>query len=165
MPPTGIRHSRWTLHCALISLVCLAGFTLSGQRVDAQDQSDPGNQELSESTLDSLAQAARDAVTGIRNVQLEERRATRRLYQQRAYADILRHTRESDGLGALLAYCRAELRLEFFLPRNTIYTYVNISVPEREDRLPGRLYQHRSGPIAIPLPENRTFPADPWGTP
>jgi hypothetical protein len=120
---------------------------------------------LSESALDSLAQAARDAVAGIRNLQLEERRATRRMYQQRSYAELMRHTLASDGLGALIAYSRAELRLEFFLPRNTIYTYVPVSVPDPHDSLPGRLYQPRSGPIAIPLPEDRTFPADPWSRP
>jgi hypothetical protein len=162
MPSSGERFFRALTLVTLVSLLCLTGFTRVGQAVVPQGESVPGNQELNESTLDSMALAARKAFAAITNPQLEERMATRRAFQQRAYADILRHTLESDGLGALIAYCRAELRLEFFLPSNTIYTFINISVPEREDRLPGRLFQYSSGPIAIPLPEDRSFPADPW---
>jgi hypothetical protein len=165
MPFRCSRISRGILLVACVSLLCLLSLTRPAHFAVAQEQSERGGERVSESMQDSLAQQFRSAVAGLTNPQLEERKATRRLFQQRAYAEILEKTLASDGLGALIAYLRAQLRLEFFLPRNTLFTYIRINAPARRDNLPGKLFQQETGPYAIPLPEDRSFPADPWSKP
>jgi hypothetical protein len=111
---------------------------------------------------DTAAARFRRALESISTPELERRKSARRQLQQRTYAEILDHTLRDDGLGALLAYLRGMLRLEFSLPQNTLYYYVPVTAPAYRDTLPGTFFRASSGPFVIPLREDRDFPEDPW---
>ncbi len=111
---------------------------------------------------DSLAAAVRSAIAGMTTPELEARKARRRLLQQHGYVSILSQTLRADGLLALIMYTRVSLQLEYSLPRNTLYVYVPVRQPAVRDSTGRRFHTFRSGPIAVPLNEDRSFPEDPW---
>lgn len=111
---------------------------------------------------DSLAAAVRNAIAGMTTPELEARRARRRTLQQEGYASLLSHALRSDGLWALVTYSRVSLQMEYSLPRTTLYVYVPIRRPPGRDSTGQRFYTFGSGPMAIPLHEDRSFPEDPW---
>jgi len=112
---------------------------------------------------DSLASAVRKAMAGMTTPALEERKARRRTLQQQGYASLLSNTLQQDGLWALITYTRVSLQLEYSLPRNTLFVYVPVRQPaERDTSAMMRTSAPRSGPVAVPLVEDRTFPEDPW---
>jgi hypothetical protein len=71
------------------------------------------------------------------------RKAVRREFQRAGYANVLHDILALDPPGALLSFIRTRLRIEYSLPHNTIHF--------RDDL--GQSW---------PLPEDWTFPADPW---
>jgi hypothetical protein len=155
---------------ALLALFLTSFFSLTAIPLHAQEKGAPAGKgsivavrDSSVAFQDSLAQEWRKAMASLTTPELEQRKANRLLSQRQGYAEILNRTLASDGLGAMLAYCRSALRLEFSLPRNTLVVYIPVTQPVRRDTLPGPLYQFRSGPIGIPLREDRSFPEDPWG--
>jgi hypothetical protein len=75
--------------------------------------------------------------------EFRERKKIRREFQRAGYANMLHDILSLDGLGALLSFIRTRLQIEYSLPHNTIY------FPD----VRGNLW---------PLPEDWTFPADPW---
>jgi hypothetical protein len=112
---------------------------------------------------DSLAAAVREAMAGMTTPALEERKARRRALQRQGYASLLSHTLEQDGLWALITYTRVSLQQEYSLPRNTLVVYVPVrQPPERDTSAMMRTTAPRSGPVAVPLVEDRSFPEDPW---
>ncbi len=111
---------------------------------------------------DSLAAAVRTAMAGMTTPELEARRARRRHMQQHGYASVLSQTLRSDGLWALVMYARTSLKLEYSLPRNTLYVYVPVRQPAARDSTGEHFAVFRSGPMAVPLREDRSFPEDPW---
>ena len=110
--------------------------------------------------LDSLQREVRRAIASLSTPELEKRKELRREFQQRGYSEILSASLAGDGLGALLAYLRMALQLEFFLPRNTLMVYIPVSAPERADST--AYVQRRSAPVAVPLVEDRSYPENPW---
>lgn len=111
---------------------------------------------------DSSAAEFRTAVASLSTPELKRRNAMRRMLQRQTYTEILEQSLRDDGLGALLAYLKGMLQLEFSLPRNTLYYYVPMADPAYRDTLPGTFFRASSGPFVIPLPEDRSFPEDPW---
>lgn len=67
-----------------------------------------------------------------------------RAFWQHHYSSMLLDVRRGDGLGALLAYLRMKMQLEFSLD----HTPICYETPLHS---------------MIPLPQDWTFPADPWG--
>ncbi len=125
--------------------------------IRAQDgMSAPANQ-------DSLARILNAAAARMTSPELIRRKMVRRGFQQRGYSDLLQAVIGQDGFGALLAWMRTRLQLDFHLPHNSLSIYVPVpQTPERDSKLPGfttfgaRQYQE------VPLFEDLTFPADPW---
>jgi hypothetical protein len=112
---------------------------------------------------DSLAAAVRKAMAGMTTPALEERKARRRVLQQQSYASLLSNTLQQDGLWALITYTRMSLQLEYSLPRNTLVVYVPVRQPaQRDSSAMMRTTGAPSGPVTVPLFEDRTFPEDPW---
>jgi hypothetical protein len=72
-------------------------------------------------------------------------KASLRSFQREHYASILMHVRKGDAGGALLSYLRMKLRLEFSMNHKPI-TFRNARGEE------------------IPLPQDWSFPRDPWAT-
>jgi len=72
-----------------------------------------------------------------------ERKEARRQLQRAGYTTILHDVLALDPVGALFSFFRTRLQIEYSLPHNTIY------------------FRTVSGGL-IPLPEDWTFPADPW---
>ena len=134
----------------VVALTILLG--LGRTPLASQDFGDP----------DSLRAVMREQLSRMSSEELEARKARRRWFQQRGYANILYEVVRRDGLGALLSYLRMVARLELALPQDQIYLYVPVRQPEPEmPGLPG-FTGTPSGPIAVPLSEPREFPADPW---
>jgi hypothetical protein len=111
---------------------------------------------------DSLEQAVRTAMARMTTPELEQRRARRRLLQQEGYVSVLAEALRSDGLQALITYTRVSLQLEYSLPRNTLFVYVPVRQPPGRDTTGTHFYSYHSGPFAVPLYEDRSFPEDPW---
>jgi len=75
--------------------------------------------------------------------ELRARKAQRRKFQRAGYANVLHDVLALDAAGALLSFIRCRLQVEYSLPHNTIY------------------FQDTNRTL-WPLPEDWTFPADPW---
>ena len=137
--------SRLSTFCIIVACV-IPGFTDSG----------PDRQ------LDSLNAAYKAALSKLTSPQFEERKRVLRGYQQRGYVDVLSHAVELDGLSALLAYARVKSQIAYSIPHHRLYLYIPvIQPPNREPHLPG-FTGAPSPPIGIPLPDDWSFPADPW---
>jgi hypothetical protein len=115
--------------------------------------------------MDSLAAEYRRRLSGLTSPALEKRKADRRRVQREGYAGVLSEVVRRDGLGALLAYARMRLQLEFSLPNDILIAYIPLLHDATlQDSLSltttfgSRLY-------AVPLIEDRSFPLDPWGGP
>jgi len=72
-----------------------------------------------------------------------ERKRERRKFQRDGYTDILQEVLGLDAVGALFSFIRTRLRIEYALLHNTIY------------------YRTVNGGL-MALPEDWTFPVDPW---
>lgn len=142
-------------------LLCL-GFLLPLSLSVGSDTPRTSDRRGSTAREDSLAAAVRAAIAGMTTPELEDRKARRRLLQQHGYASILSQTLRSDGLWSLIMYTRVSLQLEYSLPRNTLFVYVPIRQPASRDSTGGHFTTFRSGPMAVPLHEDRSFPEDPW---
>jgi hypothetical protein len=162
MSPNGPKLALLPRSALLPTLFLTLFLSLEAMSVRAQEKRVPADTNPSEAVQDSLAQEWRKAMAGLTTPELERRKANRLRWQRQGYADILSRTLASDGLGAMLAYCRSALRLEFSLPRNTLVVYLPVNVPGPRERLPGPLFQYSSGPVAVPLREDRAFPENPW---
>jgi hypothetical protein len=111
---------------------------------------------------DSLRTVMRSELSRLSSDELEARKARRRWFQQRGYANVLYDAVRRDGFGALIAYLRMVARLELALPQDRLYLYVPVHHVERKTPgLPG-FTGSPSGPVAVPLHEPREFPVDPW---
>lgn len=116
-------------------------------------------------TADSLAHEYRRRLAAMTSPALERRKADRRLLQKRGYAGVLAEVIRNDGPGALLAFARMRLQLEFSLPNDPLVAYYPVIAPDaRRDSLPG-FTTFGSQFYAVPLIEDRGFPRDPWESP
>ncbi len=140
----------------------LAGLLLPLTFLSAGDTAHVAGAREEEARQESLAAAVRSAVASMTTPELEKRMARRREMQQHGYASVLSQTLRSDGLWALLMYGRVSLRLEYSLPRNTLYVYVPVRQPAVRDSTAGHFATFGGGPLAVPLKEDRSFPEDPW---
>lgn len=127
---------------------------------------DPG---LTDSgSVDVLDPAARsgfqEALHNLTSPELEHRKKTRRLYQQRHYADVLYELVALDAPGALLAAARSRMQLELQLPNRPLTMTVPIAQPSPRPGTPPSTATP-SAPWVITLYENRDFPPDPWSRP
>jgi hypothetical protein len=114
---------------------------------------------------DSLAAEYRRRVDLLTSPELEKRKSDRRRVQRRGYAAVLAGVVRRDGLGALLAYARLRLQLEYSLPHDVLIAYYPVLRRESlQDSLPG-FTTFGSGLYGVPLREDRSFPRDPWENP
>ncbi len=143
------------------TFLCLT-FLLPLVLTGPDDVRPPGDGVESAAHQDSLVAAVRAAMAGMTTPELEQRKARRRLLQQNGYTSILSHTVRYDGLWALIEYSRVSLQLEYSLPRNTLFVYVPVRQPPESRREGSHFQTFRSGPMAVPLIEDRSFPEDPW---
>lgn len=87
--------------------------------------------------------------------QLEQRKAERRLLQQRGYATALRSALEGDGILALLSMLRAHAQIAFHIPHTPLSVFYPI---KRPTGWPPLYYE-------VALSDDWSFPDDPWGPP
>ncbi len=119
----------------------------------------------SDVVLDSTARSGfQEALHNLTSPELEHRKKTRRLYQQRHYADILYELVALDAPGALLAAARSRMQLELQLPNRPLTMTVPIAQPSPRPGTPPSTATP-SEPWVITLYENRAFPTDPWSHP
>lgn len=97
---------------------------------------------------DSLARIFSQRLAKISTPAYEQRRRLQREFQQRGYANVLMDVITLDGLSALASYVKTKLQIEYSLLHTTLFAY--FSVP------------HTGKQVAIPLPEEWSFPEDPW---
>jgi len=131
----------------LLTLLLTFGTTLRAQGHQAED---------------SLRTVMKHELDRLSSPELEARKARRRWFQQRGYTHVLSEVVRHDGLGAVISYLRLVARLELALPQNRLFLYVPVQQPRRtRPGLPG-FTGRPSGPMAVPLREDREFPVDPW---
>ncbi|MBX2992505.1 MAG: hypothetical protein KF749_15235 [Bacteroidetes bacterium] len=104
---------------------------------------------LSQSDLDSLAQAFNIQISELTSPQLEERKRIRREMQQKGYAIVLTDVLAGDGVNAIISYLKTKLQIEFAISHQPLSLRITI------DRGEGKVWD-------IPLPDDWTFPDDPW---
>ena len=104
----------------------------------------------------------KDAIRSLTSPALEQRKKSRREFQQRHYAEILYELAMMDAPGALLAAVRSRTQLELQLPSTPLTVTIPVNQPPPPPLgLPGFTGQP-SPPMVVPLFEDRRFPADPW---
>lgn len=114
------------------------------------------------STGTAEQQGFREAVRRLRTPEFERRVIARRRMQQRHYAEVLYEMALGDAPGAMLTTLRSRAQLKLQLPDNTLYVSIPVEQPPApRSGLPGSTGSP-SPPMSIPLPEDRTFPVDPW---
>ncbi len=104
---------------------------------------------LSQSDLDSLAQALNIRISELTSPQLEERKRIRREMQQKGHALVLADVLSGDGLNAVISYLRTRLHIEYAI------SHQPLSLRIRIERGEGKVWD-------IPLSDDWTFPRDPW---
>ncbi len=103
------------------------------------------------------------AVQSMTSPALEQRKAMRRTLQQNGYVTVLREILRRDGPGALLAYLRLRGQIDLGMSHRQLYIYVPVQRPEPAKTFPWSSAPP-SAPVAVPLHDDWTFPADPWDT-
>lgn len=104
---------------------------------------------LSQSDLDSLAQALNIQLSELTSPQLEERKRIRRKMQQNGYAIVLTDVVAGDELNAIISYLKTRLHIEYAI------SHQPLSLRIRIERGEGKVWD-------IPLHDDWTFPRDPW---
>lgn len=103
-----------------------------------------------------------DIIRRLTSPELEQRKKSRREFQQRHYAEILYELAMMDAPGALLASVRSQAQLELQLPGTPLTVTIPIKQPPPPPPgMPGFTGQP-SPPMIITLFEDRRFPSDPW---
>jgi hypothetical protein len=93
---------------------------------------------------------------------LEQRNAARLSLQRRGYVSVLEGVLRDDPVDAILCYIRMRLHLEFSLPHDMLVEYEPIvRPPKRHDGVPD-FFTYGDQWFSVPLPEDWTFPEDPW---
>jgi hypothetical protein len=162
--PTDIGPGSAPARCQIQALILAISLAISimipADSTNPQSNSPvPATQALQE----SLKQEVSHAIARLTSPELEARKARRRALQQKGYADILFHLLQRDGLWGLFSYVRLSSQLEYSLPQNTLNTYLPlIYSPVRRDSSVWGFTGAPSGPMAVPLYEDRSFPEDPW---
>ena len=94
-------------------------------------------------TAVSIDRYVRENVDLFETNEFRARKTVRRKFQRAGYANTLHDVLAFDAVGALLSFIRTRLQIEYSLPHNTIWFRTDAGV-------------------LMPLPEDWTFPADPW---
>jgi hypothetical protein len=97
---------------------------------------------------DSLGQIFSRRLTKISTPAYEHRRQILKELQRRGYANVLMDVVTFDGLSAFATYLKIKLQIEYSLLHTTLFAYF--------------LVPHTGKQVAIPLPEDWSFPEDPW---
>jgi hypothetical protein len=141
----------------LLTLACALGMN-SGAT--------PGQQEIKEENLDSLASAFRSATSELTTPEFERRKQALLLLQRQGYVQTLYDVIAGDGPGALISLARVHARIEYRLPHNQLYVYISPTPrPQAKARSPWQFLAPESAQMSIPLVQDWTFPADPWEKP
>lgn len=115
-----------------------------------------------ETVSDSAARTGfQDALRGLTSPELERRKAERRMFQQRHYAETLYELMLSDAPGALLAATRSRMQLKIRLPDRPLTVTIPITQPPPRPGAPASSAVP-SPPMVFTLHEDLEFPADPW---
>lgn len=125
--------------------------------------------ETREST-DSLSQEYWRALSLLSTPKLEERKQLLRSCQQRGYANTLAEVLRSDGLGALLAFLRTRLQIEYSISHELVMVDISAKLqlpPDSNNFLPRNkqtivLPTRPNQPMRIGLGLDWEFPEDPW---
>lgn len=122
-----------------------------------------GQQEMKDENLDSLANTFRSATSRLTTPEFERRKESLRLLQRQGYVQTLYDVIAGDGPSALISLARVHARIEYHIPHNQLYVYVPPpSRPPSTTQSPWQFLAPEQGPMAIPLVQDWTFPADPW---
>jgi len=104
-------------------------------------------QPVGQDNWDSLAAVFNKELSSFTSPILEERKRTRVMLQRRGYSDVLMNILSEDALSAVFSYVRTLLQIEYSISHRPVYLRIPIS---------------GGGTVNIPLPDDWSFPADPW---
>lgn len=126
----------FTLACAFSALT----FLLTSDLASQTSQSPLDTLRLTKVPFDSL-------IMRFRAPELERRKEERRVIQRRAYAEALFEVTGGENVLGLLSYLKGLLQLRYWLNQPTLY----ITPPNP-----------RFGIRGVPIPEDWSWPEDPW---
>ncbi len=95
---------------------------------------------------------------------LEQRKATRRVFQRTGYANVLANVVRHDGVGALFSLVRMNAQVSYSLSHRPIEVYFPIVTPPDSVQRAGRVFSfhYSSSPFGVELYDDWTMPEDPW---
>lgn len=120
-----------------------------------------------EAQLDSLARQLGHELSKVTTAEVERRKQTRREIQRKGYQNTLMEFLRGDTLGALLAFIKMNLQIEFSLPHNTIYIEqyfekMYFAVPYVLKYEDGTELVFDTKKVKLAVKEDWAFPNDPW---
>ncbi len=119
---------------------CIAFLALQGRAF---------SQTLSQQNLDSLSAVLNLKYSQVTSPALEQRKSDRKNMQRKGYSNILCDVLMNDGFSALISYIKTKMQIEYSISHRPLSLIVPI---ERGD---GKTW-------SIPLPDDWSFPIDPW---
>jgi hypothetical protein len=108
-----------------------------------------GAQTIADRNLDSMAKALNIEIAKLTSPQLEQRKRVRAAMQRSCYTHVLSEMLLDDGLSAIISFLKAKLNIEYSLSHRPLSILVRI------ERSGGKVWP-------ITLPDDWTFPVDPW---
>jgi hypothetical protein len=111
-------------------------------RFDAHAQS----QSRSIQNWDSLAKVLNINISALTTPEFEQRKELRRSIQRKGYSNVLMDVLSHDAVSALVSFVKMRLHIEYSISHRPLSVYARTA----------------RGTFAIPLPDDWSFPADPW---
>ena len=119
-------------------------------------------QLLDPAKSDSAVSAYKKASAGLSTPESKRRKQERREVQRHGYTSTLLQVVRQDGISALIAYARMRLQIEYSLDHAPIYYKASVEFPEGPSSALLRSYTLDPGPVYFTIPEDWSFPRDPW---
>ena len=111
---------------------------------------------------DSAVSAYKKASAGLSTPESKRRKQERREVQRHGYTSTLLQVVRQDGISALIAYARMRLQIEYSLDQAPIYYKASAEFPGGPSSALLQSYTFGSEPVYIAIPEDWSFPRDPW---
>ena len=126
--------------------------------------SDPVHPTITEENLDSLSRSFQVFTKSLTTPEFERRKLILRTYQRRGYVEVLSDVVAEDGLSALLSLLKVNAQIAYHLPHNQLVFHIPpAEIPVPATKNPWHFLAPQSQPWDVPLVQEWSFPADPWG--
>jgi len=124
----------------------------------------PAQREVKDENLDSLSRSWQAMTGKFTTPEFERRKKVLRMFHQRGYVQVLSDVVAEDGFSALLSMLKVNAQIEYHLPHNhLVFRIPPMEVSRPATASPWHFLAPPPQGMDIPLIQDWTFPADPWG--